>query len=135
MPEQNPMLLLQSVFAEIAANTTTTSTAFVDLISQAITTSPGSALEISISASASNGTTGNDQGFQLVIDGAAVRGFSCRNTGGNTATSGALVYKKTGLAAGAHTVALQWKTSGNTARVDPAGTTVEHASLLIKEVL
>lgn len=46
----------------------------------------------------------------------------------------ALLYRKTGLAVGAHTVLLQWRTSANTARCRPTTTVNEHASLRIQEV-
>jgi hypothetical protein len=126
--------LLQSTFVEQASNTTTGSASFVTLLTQSITTSAGSALLIDATASLSNtgGTSNTD--IQIVIDGTAARGCGTRTTSGNVPGGLAIVYKKTGLAAGVHTILLQWRTNAGTAQCRPTTTANEHASLVIQEV-
>lgn len=128
--------LLQSTFVEQTTNTTTTSATFVTLLTQAITTQAGSALLIEISASVSN-TSGapNSADMQLVIDGTAARGAGSRTIAAGVPFVFPIIYKKTGLAAGAHTILLQWRVGGGTLQCRPAATVNEHASLMIQEVI
>lgn len=124
----------QSVFAEIAADTTTTSASFVDLLTANITTF-SSILIIQASISASNSSAlGANMDFQVLVDGVAKRGFAIRTPALSNAQLGAgLFYKMTGLTPGAHVVKLQWRTSAGTGQVRPVATIAEHASLLVEE--
>jgi hypothetical protein len=45
-----------------------------------------------------------------------------------------LVYRKTGLAVGVHTVEIRWKTTSGVAQIRPVTTIVESAGLLLSEV-
>lgn len=126
--------LLQTTFVEQVADTTTASASFVTLLTQSITIQTGSILLIDASASISDtgGTSNID--IQITIDGTPARGCGTRTTATNVPGALALVYRKTGLAAGAHTVLVQWRTSAGTARCRPTTTVNEHASLRIQEV-
>jgi hypothetical protein len=126
--------LLQSTFTEQATNTTTGSAAFVTLLTQSITISAGSVLLIEVSASISNTNPNINMDIQLNIDAAAVRGAGLRPSAANQPNVASIVYRKTGLAAGAHTILLQWRTATNTAQCRPVATVNEHASIMIQEV-
>lgn len=125
--------LLQSVFTEQTADTSTTSTSFVTLLTRAITIQTGSILLIDTTASISNtGVSAID--IQVTIDGTPVRGSGTRTTAANVPNSLALTFRRAGLSAGSHTILLQWRTSTGTARCRPTTTLNEHASLRIQEV-
>jgi hypothetical protein len=126
--------LLQSTFIEQASNTTTGSASFVTLLTQSITISSGSILLFDITASLSNTAPNNNMDIQLVIDGTAARGAGMRSASANVPDSTGIVYRRTGLAVGAHTILLQWRTAGGTAQCRPTTTANEHASLRIQEV-
>lgn len=126
--------MLQTVFAEISANTTTTSAVFVDLISQVVTTTGGDLL-IYFTVSASANTNGRDIAFRVTVDGISKRGTQIYAKDGGHSSSASIITKVTGLAATSHTVKIQWQTSGGTAQILPVtNVDIEHASLLIKEV-
>ena len=94
-----------------------------------------STLLIHISFSASVDVNTQVATFQLFIDAVAVRGAGIISASGLAPNSGAIVYKATGLAAGAHTIQLRVTPGGgSTVRVRPTGTINEHASLLVEEV-
>lgn len=126
--------LLQTTFTELTLDTPTGSGTFVDLLTQAITIQAGSVLLIHFTASASNTSNATTIDFQITIDAAAVRGTGMRTVAANIPSGNAIVYRKTGLSAGAHTVKVQWRTGGGQARIRPATTVNEHASLVIQEV-
>jgi hypothetical protein len=126
--------LLQTTFVEQAADTTTASAAFVTLLTQAITIQAGSIVLIEATISLSNTTANVNMDIQLVIDGTAARGAGSRSIAVNIPTSMGIVYRRTGLAVGAHTILLQWRTSAGTARCRPTTTVNEHASLRLHEV-
>lgn len=126
--------LLQTTFTEVTVDTTTGSGVFVDLISQVITITAGSIILISFTASASNTSQNTTIDFQLMIDGVATRGTGMRTSSTTAPQGNAITYRKTGLAVGAHTIKIQWRTGGGTARVRPVATAIEHASLLCQEV-
>lgn len=126
--------LLQTLFVEQSTNITTTSATYTTLLTQAVTIQTGGILLINVTASVSNTNANTNISMQLTIDGVAVRGAATRCLSTNTPSSLALVYRRSGLSVGAHTVALQWLTSANTAQIRPATTTNEHASLMIQQV-
>lgn len=126
--------LLQTTFVEQTTDTTTTSAAFVTLLTQSITIQTGSILLLEVSISLSNTTANVNMDIQITIDGTPARGAGSRSIAVNIPTCMGVVYRKTGLAVGAHTVLVQWRTSAGTARCRPATTVNEHASLRIQEV-
>lgn len=126
---------LQSILAEVGVNTTTTSTTFVTLLSQVITIQAGSILLIHLSASFSHAANNQTGYFRVQVDGVTVRATAQRNPTSGEPGSCAIVLRRTGLAAGARTVTVQWRTSGSTLRIRPvAAPDAEHASLLLEEV-
>lgn len=128
--------LLQTVAAPLAADTTTMSAAYVDLISQAITTQAGTKLKISVTTSSSNGTAASIHAFRILVDSGAGPGCAADIDAAGGTVSCALLHVATGLASGAHTIKLQWRTSAGTARIRPAAAIdTEHASLVLEEVL
>ncbi len=126
--------LFQTTFVEQTIDTTTGSAAFVDLLTQAITTTAGSFLLIQVTGSLSNTSLNSNMDFQLTIDGTPARGAGTRSPAANIPTSVGITYRSSGLLAGAHTIRVRWRTSGGTARIRPATTLNEHASLMIQEV-
>jgi hypothetical protein len=131
-----PQTFLQSVWNEISADTTTTSTTLVDLISVSITTGANQLL-IWFSASLSMSVSGSGYRvrFSLQLDGAVIRGFIINPLGGSIPYCVPYVYKKTGITAAAHTVKIQWCVVGSTtARIRPVTTILEHCSLMVAEV-
>lgn len=130
--------LLQTQFALIAADSTTTSASFVAIgtgLSITLTTIAGSALDIIFCASASNtANSGQEIDFQILIDAVATIGCGTGTKSNGVPQSGTIMYKKTGLAAGSHTITVQWRTAGNTAQIRPVTTIIESATLLIHEV-
>jgi hypothetical protein len=123
----------QSVDAEIVADTTTTSTSFVDLLSLTVTTTGSSFLLTTFSAAFTNssGVTYRRVEFQLLIDGVPQHGC----LGVATSTNGATIamVDRLAVSAGTHTVTVQWRTSANTAQIRPS-TVTEDAHLLVCEV-
>jgi len=131
-----PTRFVQSVFAQATTNQTTTSAVPVAFLSLSITILAGSIVLITATSSSSNTGATQQEFFDLYIDGAAIRGWA--NSGGTGsagfANAGGLVYRATGLAAGAHTIEIRWYVSGGTGQVRPVATIHEHASLLVQEV-
>lgn len=130
---QTLMTMVQAAFAEITADTNTTSPTFVDLLTINLTTG-ASYLHINFTAACDN--TNNDKitSFKLEIDGVEQRGVG--TTVGNTLpTPVALVYRKQ-VSAGAHTVKILWKTNANTTRINVVtNSDNHHASLLVQEMV
>lgn len=124
--------LRQTVFAEISTNTTTTSTTFTNLLSQAITTQSGFLL-INLTISASNSAANRTVSFQVLVDGVVRRGLSVRVSATGVAESGGLVLRVP-VTAATHTVAVQWSVSSSTGQIRPTTTVTEHCSLLLQEV-
>ena len=127
--------LIQTTFVEQVADKSTGSAAFVTLLTQAITIQAGSKLIVLTTMSASDTAGGGEQvDFQITIDGVAARGAGIHTRQANHAQGAAITIEKLGLAAGAHTVLLRWRTTGPTANIRPTSTLVEHASLVLQEV-
>ena len=126
-------LLIQSLFTNVTADTTTTSATFVDLLTQTITTGANS-LELLFTISASTSSGNKNIGFQILIDGTVQRGGGLSTSSANSSISGVVSHKAT-VSAAAHTVKVQWLVSGGTAAINVATTPAEyHASLWVKEV-
>lgn len=106
----------------LAANIATTSTAFVDAPGLTLTlTTAGGALLVGFTGVAGN-TGGATVVFDLAVDGASQGGMD-GVTGSNAGVVPvSFVWLVEGLAAGAHTVRLQWKVSAGTGTLYGGGT-------------
>jgi hypothetical protein len=105
------------------------------LISTSITTTGTHSLEIWATINASF-TTGNRTAlFRLVVDGVAQDAGGIYAGVSNTTRTGAICQRITGVAAGVHTVDLQWRVgSGGTVQCRPATQPgFESANMLINE--
>ena len=134
--------LVQTVSALQEVDTSTGSAVFVNMFTMSITTTGGNLLIWASFAASLAGLTAlpAEIDFQLTIDGtpAAFGGAGMYfDTGPNEPESGSCLARVTGLAAGAHTVALQWLvTNAQTAQIRPASQPGrESASLLAMETL
>lgn len=132
-PPSDGIGAIQSVCVSLTADTTTTSTSYVTLLSQAIGTIGASSLVIRASTSTSDSSslsTGNF--FRVTVDGTVYGYFGCEVF--TCIQSSALCVKVGPLSAGSHTVTLDWHTQAtNTLRCRPV-TQAEQASLMITEV-
>ena len=131
--------LLETKFTEVTTDITTTSPVFVTIpqLTQTITTSAGSTLYSTLTFSPSNtAPTPQSIDFRILIDGVPIRASESvvGLLNSNSAQAGALLVQRTGLAAGTHTIEVQWRTSGGTAQIRPVtAPNAEHASLLTIE--
>jgi hypothetical protein len=126
----------QSAMTEVTVDTTTASQVFVALLSLSITTRPNAVVLIHFSFAASNNAN-HGVAFSLQVDGVTRRGAALNAVSTNAnAGGGAIVYRVSGLAAGAHTIAVQWRTiAGGMAQIRPATQPdLEHAVLMVEEV-
>lgn len=124
--------LVQTAFAEITTDTTTTSTSFVDLLTITLTTATNNLL-IYVSHSFGNTSAFGAQVFvRLLLDGAAIRGAGDQASS-TFASSGAIITKEA-VTAGSHTIKVQWRVGSNTGQCRPvAAPDSEHCSLLVIE--
>ena len=124
----------QSATTELAVNTTTTSASFVDLMSTVLTTTGSSFLLVTFTASFTNSNTLTYQRveFQLLIDGVVQHGCAGIAISANAAC--VAMVDRYAVSAGSHTVLIQWRTSGNTARIRPVASAVEDAHIVVCEV-
>jgi hypothetical protein len=133
-PTGSGATVLQSAFGEVTVDTSTTSNVFVDLITVPITTT-GAILFLASSFAASPTGAAVAADFRLTLDGVPLRGAGLfMNTG--QPESGAIDYRATGLAPGAHTVKLQWRSNSALLGVQIRPVTApntEHASLYVQE--
>ncbi len=126
---------LQSVFNEVAVNTSTTSVAFVTLLSQAITKQTGTILKVHFTCGTANSSNNQTNYFRIQVDGVTQRAVGTRLATAGQPGPASIVLRIAGLAAGARVVTVQWRTSGGTAQIRPvASPDQEHASLLLEEV-
>ena len=132
--------LIQTQVADVVADTSVTGGAFLPLVplSIPIVIGAGNSLLVHFSASGQNPGGGNLTLFRLLVDGVVVKGatFTRGGGGGPGGESTAIVAKITGLAAGAHSVDIEWSApTGGTTTIDavsnPDG---NHATLLVEEV-
>ena len=128
--------LIKTDFTELSADTTTTSTTHVDLLSLSYTkVLASSALLIHVSAACSINASDRFTRFRLQIDGVTKRGFAIETGTTGEGDSGGLVMKVTGLASGTRTIKVQWLTEASTSSIRPATTDYEHCSILVQEVI
>ena len=130
--------LIQTAFSEVTADVTTTSSVFVDVpgLTNTITTTAGSNLyAINTFSPSTSSLIGQTIDFRIVIDGVPIR--ASESTVGllNVAAAQAGALKiRANLAPGVHTIKVQWRTSGGTARIRPVtAPNSEHASLIVME--
>lgn len=125
----------QTAFARLAVDKTTNSAIYSTLISTSITTTGGDLL-VWFSCSSSNDTN-NVHGnvFAVFVDGVKQQSAGFTSNGAAHHECVAINVKVTGLAAGAYTVAVQWKTDGGTLRCTPLSDDDDSASMIIQEVI
>jgi hypothetical protein len=125
--------LVQTQELNLSVDVTTGSGTMIDLMSIFLYTIGGDLL-IYFNANSSNSNTNNSHYFQILVDGVVKQQGSCRYVN-VPAVNINLFDKITGLDADAHTVTIQWYTSGNTAQIRPvAAAGSESAELLVMEM-
>jgi hypothetical protein len=127
-------VLKSTTMAEVSTDTTTTSTSWVDLLTITLTMASAGKLLAQFSAGFTMSGANNGAYFRIMVDGTAKRGVASRyiNTPGHSV---AISYLASGLAAGSHTVKVQWRASASTLQIRPAGQPdSEHAVLIVQEV-
>lgn len=127
---------LQTKFIEVTADTTTTSATFVALdgLSISITTVGSTSLLIWLAADLSNTSGSATTYIRVRVDGVAIRGVGTRAPAAGE-PQGVPLALKVAVAAGVHTVDVQWYRTGGTSRVRPvAAPDAESASILVAEV-
>lgn len=133
--------ILQVGSGKVTADQTTTSSTLVDLpgASVTLTTQASSKLIICVSYSMSNTSAlGSMNRIALVIDGTVESGVGSGFQTpliSNFAQGGSIHIVKTGLAAGSHTIKLQWSNTTGTTQCRPAtgAPNTEHASIIVME--
>ena len=124
--------LVQEREIELQADTQTTSTTWADLLTLSVTTT-GGALLLYADISATTSYSGASYSLRVTVDGVAVKGAGVYPGTSSVPMCGSLTCKKT-VAAGTHTVKLQWRVSRNTLYCQPVSQDDEHATLLVEEV-
>ena len=97
-------------------------------------TTTGGALIVQAQGCASNATNNQVVFFRVIVDGIVRRGGSTKSNGGSGVTAFVLSLKISGLAAGTHSIVVQWRCDAGTAQVRPITAEDENASLLVQEV-
>jgi hypothetical protein len=126
---------IKSQGAELAVDSSTSSTAFADLVSVPITTTTGQVLLVWASFSASPVAVADAALFRITLDGVAQAGAGI-TMNVNNPESGAITLRISGVALGAHTLVLQWRSSnpGFGVQIRPVTSpSSEHASLVVAE--
>ena len=144
MPRKEQQGLVQTAFAQITTDVSTTSRSFVDLLTLSMTNVRNNGtliarLDVGCGSGALNGT---DVHFRITVDGAATRATCC-SPGYRLVIiipysfwgSCRLLVKVTGLSAGSHTIKAQWFCDASTATINGVSNPDrDHAALLVKEV-
>lgn len=100
--------VLQTVYAEITSNQTTTSAAFVDLLTLNVNVAGNTNLLIWVGYSVSFSVYfARSAMLRLMVDGVEVLRSGAEEY--QIGQAGGFVYRASGLAAGARTIALQWR--------------------------
>lgn len=136
LTQLNQSTLRQTILASISANTTTTSTSFVTLLSQNITITAGGIILAQMMAAFSNATANRGVAARLLIGGTVRCGTQDRLPVVNTSAGFPLQWRVSGLAAGTYAVVIAWCTIlGGTAQCRPiAAPDSEYCALIIQEV-
>lgn len=136
-----PPQLVQTAFAEITQNVSTSSTSYTDLDPLSLTlVTDANPIEVYFTLCAEVVYATSDIGCILVVDGSVVIGTRGR-VGAYSFPEGYMTcpsirYKSPRLAAGSHTVKIQWRSSGifTSVQVRPEDYIWGSGSLLVKEV-
>lgn len=128
--------LLQTQFGNITTDISIASGVPTPFLSVPITTSAGSSLLISFTASAEQNTNQIQTFFQIQVDGVLHGGATITSgAGGIRGQSTGIVAKVSGLLPGAHTITALWSNNGGTSSIRGAtNPTQEHAAILVQEV-
>lgn len=124
--------LLQYSVASGTTDITTTSTSFVDMTEMSITLTTGdSTLDISFFAGVANATSGKENTYQILVDGTS---YIVAKSRINTAFVGSPIALgwMINVAAGSHTVKVQWKVNGGTG-YNHAVSAEEKRNLIVRE--
>lgn len=136
MPLTNPPQLAQVAAVMVSADTTTTSTSFVDLLTLTLTTEY-SFVECHFTScpQITAGTAANIS-FQLLVDGVSVAKTHNRILGSGAIYAPSSIRYKTGLLTpDNHIFKIQWATSAGTASILSNNTSIINATtLLLREV-
>lgn len=126
--------LLQTKGAKVTTDKTTTSLTFVELMSLPITTVANSALMIQFAGNFTQSQNNGVIATEIDVDGTQHAAGEVVHGGSGAGSPHGLVARVTGLAAGAHTVKVNWKVQASTGRCRPV-TEVdkESASVLVWE--
>jgi hypothetical protein len=124
----------QIVVAEAPYDTSTNSTAFVDLLTLNISIGEGDKLLLHATASGINSSSGGITTYRITVDGVSKRGAAYRASG-SYAQCMSMLTLISGLSEGNHVVKLQWKVTQGTASIRPVGyPDQEHATLMAQEI-
>lgn len=126
--------LLQTQYAQVVGNTTTTSATFVTLLTVNITTAASQCV-IHAMGHVSNSTANRNMRFRVAVDGVSQGGGQFRSVAANIGVPFSLQFRPT-LTAGAHVVTLQWaREASGTMQCRPvAAADSETASLMVQEL-
>jgi len=134
-----PPRLVQTAYAEVTSNVSTTSATYVDLAPLTLTLSTigNTSLEVHYSACVEAVFAVPNIDFQLLVGGSVVMGatgniLSFGNPGYTSCPS--MRYKSGTLSAGSYIVKIQWRTSTGTAQIRPANFIYGYGGLLVREV-
>jgi hypothetical protein len=114
--------LVQTAEADLSADATSGQPTFQDLLDLTIATTGGNLLLWATFAASLAGLSvlPAEIDFQLTVDGTPQRGVGIFLQAANEPEAGSLLARITGLAAGSHVVAIQWRvTNGQTAQCRP----------------
>lgn len=127
--------LMLSAFAELTADTSTSSSSFVDLLTVNVVVSAGGILLCKFASSSTNATAINL--FRLTVDGVVYQSTAIRIGAGVTILCpAAMVARIPNLADGSHVVKVQWAVTGATGYIRPVSQVgYEFASLFAVEML
>lgn len=125
--------VVQTAFAEITGNTTTTATTYSGSLLSITVSTGANPVIVYFSAAPGNTSATIWVEFQLLLDGVAKRGCATFTTSSGNGNSGEIIYKTAALAAGSHTFTIQWKVGGGTGSINPTLGT-DHATLFLEEV-
>lgn len=129
-----PTTLVQSKLTALAADKSTGSAVFSSLLSSTITTTTGGVLLIWVNVGASNDTNNiHDNIFAVFVDGVRQRTAGFTSSGGAHHACVGIAVRMAGVAAGLHTVEIQWRTGGGTLSCNPTTDDNDVATILVQE--
>ncbi len=118
---------------DVSTDISTSSGTYATILTANVTTTLASSyLDISFTASGAHITNAATTFFPVLVDGVPVKGTQSKvpaNYGWSAAYR-----SRAAVAAGAHTVVVQWKTDNATARINASSLVEEHGHLHVREV-